>query len=77
MLDFVAHDAFEKVASLGGVIEIIGERVRNRLGHYDLGGEMRNGVDAVFCDQGIDESAVAKVSDNEFRPHWDGPREPG
>src|SRR5664279_4743180 len=75
MSDPSANDAFEKVARLCGVVEIIGERVHYRFGHNYLRSEMRDGVDAILCDNRVDEGHVAKVADEELRRRWHGPGE--
>ena len=43
--DAALDRAFDQRARVGGVVEIIAERVGHRFRHDDLGGEMRDGVD--------------------------------
>jgi len=71
MLDLVAHRAFEEVARLGGIVEIITQRICDRFRYYDLGGEMRDSVDFMLPENGFHERHIAKIADDEFRwgPH--------
>ena len=56
------HRALDEVAGLGGVVEVIAERVRDRFRHHDAGGEMRDGVDAVLGEGPLHQRLVAEIA---------------
>ena len=62
-----AHDRRQEGARIGGVGEIITKRVGNRVGHDDLGREMRDRFDIVLAQTLLDQRLVADVADHEFR----------
>ena len=67
--------AFQQVARVGCVVEVIAERVRHRFRHDDLGREMGDGVDLVLGDQTCDQGLVAKIADDQGRLRRNRPGE--
>jgi hypothetical protein len=47
------------------VVAVVAERIADRVGHDDRGGEMDDGVDLVFCNQRRYLRLVAAVTDDE------------
>ena len=58
----VLHRDFDQVARLGGIVEIIAERVDDRVRHDDLGREMGDRVDLVLADHLARRSALSPKS---------------
>jgi hypothetical protein len=66
MFDFSAHRAFKQIARLGDVVEIVGQRIADRFGYHDFGGEMGDGVNLMFGENCVHERRVANIAENEF-----------
>jgi hypothetical protein len=77
VLDPAAHGRLDEGARFDGVVEVVAERVGDGLRHHDLGGEMRDRLDAVLADDAADEVLVAHVADDELRLGRQGPVESG
>ena len=66
MFDFSTHRTFQQIARLGGVVEIVAQRLGGRFRHHDLGREMGDGVDLMFGENVVHERRVANIANNEF-----------
>ena len=69
--------AFDQGARLGGVVEVIAERIADRFRHDDLGGEMGDRVDFVLVDQPRRPVGVAEIADHQLGAVGHRPGEPG
>jgi hypothetical protein len=77
VLHATAHGGLDQGPRLDGVVEIVAERVGDRIRHHDLGREMRNSLDPVLFDQPGQQILVAHVADGERHAFGYGPAEPG
>ena len=68
---------FDEIARLGGVVEVVAERIGDRFRHDDLGGEMGDRVDLALADQPFDAFAVAEIGDHELDAFRNRPGEAG
>ena len=79
--DEIAHSAldraFDQIARLGHIVEVIAERVGDRFRNDDLGRKMGDRLDLVLLDEPADQAAVAKIADRERRRFRNRPGEPG
>ena len=62
VLHAVPDGGLDQRAGLDGVGEVVGQRVGDRFGHHDPGGEMQDRVDPVPLDEAGDERLVAHVA---------------
>ena len=77
MLDLAARRGLQQIARLGGVVEIIAERIGDRLRHHDLRGEMDDRLDVVSRDGFGHEVLVAEVADDQRDALGHGPAKAG
>jgi len=77
MLDPASDRAPDQAQRLGGVVVVVAERVANRFGDDDLGGEMGDRVDPVLADQSGDQRRIAKIADHQLSRRLDRPGEAG
>ncbi len=77
MLDAGVDRAFEQRARLGGVVEIVAERIGNRFRHDDLRGEMDDLGDVVAGERLGHEIVVAEIADDQRRLVGHGPAKAG
>ncbi len=66
LLDAALDRAGEKRACHGRIVEVVPERVRDRVRHYDLRREVDDGLHAAPGDQLAHERLVAEVADHEL-----------
>ena len=67
MLHAAAHRRLDQGARLDRIVEIVAERIGDGIRHHDLGGEMRDGLDAVLADRPRDQVLIAHVAGDERR----------
>src|SRR5262249_34381720 len=64
----MAHPSFDssldQSARVYGIVAIVAERIANRVGDHNRGGEMDDGLDAMLGDQSCHERLVAGVTDD-------------
>ena len=77
MLDAVAHRALDQRARGDGVVEVVAERVGDRVRHHDRAGEMDHGLDLVPRHHRADERLVGDVADHERNARRQREAEPG
>ena len=65
MFDAGLGRGFEQRARRAGVVAVVLERVRDRLGDDRVRGEVDDGVDAVLGEQLVDELAIADIADDQ------------
>ncbi len=65
MLDAAIDGAGEQRARHRGVVQIIAERIADRVGHDDLRGEMDDRIDAVLGEKLGHEVLVAEIADDQ------------
>ena len=70
------HRDLDEGPRLHRVVEIVAERIDDRVGDDDRAREMHDGVDAVLAHDGAREILVAHVADDERRLRRHGPPEP-
>ncbi len=66
------HCAADQGARLAGVVDIVGERIGDRVRHHDRAGEMDDGVNGIAEQDGSNKVMVADVPFHEFRLVGDG-----
>ena len=59
------------------IVEIVAERIANRVRHHDRGGEMDDGVDPMLGHQCAHEPLITDVPDDQGRVPRHGPIETG
>src|SRR4029077_12754612 len=68
--DEMAHasldGSLDQSARVHGIVVIIAERIANRVGHHDRGGEMDDGLDAMLGYQVRHERLVPGVTDDKL-----------
>ena len=62
---------------MDGVVEVIAERIGDRIRHDDFRREMGDRIDFMFVDQPRDQFAVAEIADRQRRGRGHGPGESG
>ena len=65
MLHAGLRRGLEQRTRRAGVVAVVLERIRDRLRHDGVRGEVDDGVDAVLGEQLVDELAIADVADDE------------
>ena len=57
---------FEQRATGAGVVAVVFQRIRNRLGHDRVRREMHDGVDLVLREYPVEQGGITSVADDEF-----------
>ena len=77
MLHPAAHGRLDEGARFHRVVEVVAERIDNRIRHHDRAGKMDDRLDAVLADEAEHELGVADIALDQLRLGSDRPAEPG
>ncbi len=75
--DLGLDGALDEAARLCGVVEVVAERVGDRFGHHDLGGEVGDGIDRMVGHDAGHQCRIAEIAFNKDRARRYRPAEPG
>jgi hypothetical protein len=64
------HGGLDESPRVHRIVEIVAERIRDRVGHDDRAGKMDDGAHGVLVDDAADEVLVADVAFDQERGRW-------
>src|SRR5262245_51542063 len=73
MFDFSADGAFEQVARLTRVVEVVEQGICDRVRHNDFRREMRYRFNAIFSYDAVQEGRISGIANDERRGRPYGP----